>query len=219
MASLTGQVAPTLEADRCSADKHNMKSIALTVTLLMASLGAASAQQPTQTASLADVARAEEARRKTAKKATKVLTNSTLSPDDGAVTSANATTPNPGSSTSTTRPGGMPSRDDDEDEAAPAAAGEKKDQKYWSERIGKARAELDRAKMFADSLQTKINSLTADIVNLDYPAKGAAERQRNTSLAELERLKKEIADKTKAISAIEDEARRSNVPAGWLRPA
>ena len=51
--------------------------IALTVTLLVASSGAALAQQPSSTASLADVARAEEARRKTAKKATKVFTNAT----------------------------------------------------------------------------------------------------------------------------------------------
>jgi hypothetical protein len=202
------------------ADKKNMKSIALTVTLLIASLGAVSAQQPSQTASLAEVARTEEARRKTTRKATKVFTNSTLSPTatDG-VTSANATTPNAGTSTPATRTGGASRTDDDDDDQAPAAAaGPKKDQKYWAERIGQARAELDRAKIFAESLQTRINSLTADIVNLDYPARGAAEQQRNTAVAELERLKKDIDAKTKGIAAIEDEARRANVPSGWLRP-
>ena len=40
----------------------------------------------------------------------------------------------------------------------------------------------------------------------------------NTALAELERLKKEIDTQQKAITAIEDEARRAGVPAGWLRP-
>ena len=40
----------------------------------------------------------------------------------------------------------------------------------------------------------------------------------NTALAELERLKKDVDAQTKAITAIEDEARRANVPSGWLRP-
>ena len=72
--------------------------------------------------------------------------------------------------------------------------------------------------MFAESIQTRLNVLAADIVNLDYPARGVAEQQRNKASAELERLKKEIEQKTKEIAAIEDEARRANVPVGWLRP-
>jgi len=34
---------------------------------------------------------------------------------------------------------------------------------------------------------------------------------------ELERLKKEIQQQTKAIADIEEEARRAGVPPGWLR--
>ena len=73
--------------------------------------------------------------------------------------------------------------------------------------------------MFAESLQTRINSLRTDFVNRD----NRVEREKiqvdlNTSLAELERLKKELDEKTKAIAAIEDEARRAGVPPGWLRP-
>jgi hypothetical protein len=41
------------------------------------------------------------------------------------------------------------------------------------------------------------------------------ERQR--SLAELDRLKIEILQHTKAIADIQEEARRAGVPAGWLR--
>ena len=82
-----------------------------------------------------------------------------------------------------------------------------------------ARDKLQRTQIFADSLQTRINSLTTDFVNRDDPAQRAKiEADRKAALAELERVKKEIDDQNKAIAAIEDEARRAGVPAGWLRP-
>ena len=46
----------------------------------------------------------------------------------------------------------------------------------------------------------------------------AIEQERNKALAELETLKKEIEENTKAVAQVEDEARRAGVPAGWLRP-
>jgi len=36
-------------------------------------------------------------------------------------------------------------------------------------------------------------------------------------LAELDRLKKEIAERNKAITAIQEEARRAGAPSGWVR--
>jgi uncharacterized protein with ATP-grasp and redox domains len=82
-----------------------------------------------------------------------------------------------------------------------------------------AREKLQRSQMFADSLQTRINSLLTDFINRDDPAqKAKLEADRKAALAELERVKKEIDDQTKAIAAIEEEARRAGAPAGWLRP-
>src|SRR5688572_20358347 len=134
--------------------------LSLTVTLLVASSGAALAQRPSQTASLADVAKAEEARRKTARKATKVFTNSSLTmPADAATVPAPpATTPaasgaTNASPTTPTISGGK---------AAPVDPAAMKDQAYWAGRISKARTELGRTRMFADSLQTRINSLNTD---------------------------------------------------------
>lgn len=191
--------------------------MALTVTLVVASSGAAFAGQSSQTVSLADVARAEEARRKTARKATMVFTNATLTAEDGSTPMPTAGTTTPGSSETPTA--GAPSINIPGGEPEPVVEeGEKKDQKYWQGRIGTARSELSRMQMFAESMQTRLNVLAADIVNLDYPARGAAEQQRNSALAELERLKKEIEQKTKEIAAIEIEARRAGVPVGWLRP-
>ena len=43
----------------------------------------------------------------------------------------------------------------------------------------------------------------------------AVERQK--ALADLDSLNKEIADGRKAITDLQEEARRSGVPAGWLR--
>ena len=191
--------------------------IVITVTLLVASSGAAIAQTTTPTISLADVARAEEARRKTTKKATRVLTNSNLNargpglgasprrhlPPRAPPTPLRACLP-------TNIPGGKP---------APVDPAAMKDQAYWAGRMSKARTDLSRTQMFADSLQTKINSLQTDFVNRDNRVEREKIKQDlNTALAELERLKKEIDAQTKAIAAIEDEARRANVPSGWLRP-
>jgi seryl-tRNA synthetase len=93
-----------------------------------------------------------------------------------------------------------------------------KDQTYWKGRITQAREQLDRSKILLDALQSRINALSTDFVNTDDPARRSViERDRQRALAETERLKKEIADQTKAIAAIEEEARRAGVPAGWLR--
>jgi hypothetical protein len=102
--------------------------------------------------------------------------------------------------------------------AAPAAADPKRDEKYWHERITSARSDLARAKLFAEALQTRINSLGTDYINRDDPAQRQQifeDRQR--ALEELSRVQEEIASLTQAIADIEEEARRLSVPPGWLR--
>jgi hypothetical protein len=189
--------------------------IAIAVTLIVASSPVAYAQA-SSTVPLAEVARREEARRKTTKKATRVITNATLGEAEAPATVAgppstgSATTATAASNASPTIPGGK---------AEPIDPGARKDQAYWQERISKARTDLSRTEMFADSLQTKINSLKTDFVNRDNRVeREKIQQDMNTALAELERLKKEIVAQQKAITGIEDEARRANVPSGWLRP-
>jgi hypothetical protein len=185
--------------------------IAITVTLLVACASVAYSQ-PSSTVSLAEVARKEEARRKTAKKATMVFTNSNLATPDSptsVVSSAPMVSSNASASTTEpTIPGGKV-------EPPPA----KGDQAFWQGRISQARTALSRTQMFADSLQTKINSLRTDFTNRDNRVeREKIQQDLNIALAELERLKKEMDAQQKAITAIEDEARRANVPSGWLRP-
>ena len=110
---------------------------------------------------------------------------------------------------------------------APQAAAQKetekpqepaKDEAWWRQRISQAREELRRNEMFAEALQTRINSLTNDLSSRDDPyqrAKVAEERAK--AILELERVKADVEANRKNIAGIEEEARRAGVPPGWLR--
>ena len=84
--------------------------------------------------------------------------------------------------------------------------------------MASARSELQRTQAFHDALQSQVQALYTEFVATDDPVQRAVvEKKRLTALAEQERVKGDIAKQTKAITEIEDEARRANVPAGWLR--
>ncbi|MEW6320930.1 MAG: hypothetical protein AB1635_07565 [Acidobacteriota bacterium] len=167
--------------------------------------------------SLAEVARQEAERRKAIEKPGRVYTNADLGPEATrppmpAVAAAPATAAEVAGN-ATAQPAGAP---------PPAAepAEPVRDQAYWSARINAARQQLERSRMFAEALQSRINALTADFVNRDDPAqRDQIANDRAKALAELERVKQEIADQTKAIADIEEEARKAGVPPGWLRSA
>lgn len=179
------------------------------VAALMLALPFAAAAQ-----SLADVARAEEARRKAmAAQPSKVYTNKDLHADITAP--PESTNASPGAPSTQVPSVDLPAGTTKDEKEEPV-----KDQAYWSARINAARAALDRSKIFAEALQSRINALTTDFTNRDDPAQRAQiELERQRSLAELDRVKKEIDEQTKAITAIEEEARKAGVPPGWLRGA
>src|SRR5262245_28831217 len=167
--------------------------------------------------SLAEVARQEEARRKAVKEPGKVYTNGDLRPDISK-TQVPASAPAAGDKASAAD-GAKPSADGKEASADKTKDGEPvKDQAYWSGRIGSARSALERSKIFAEALQSRLNALTADFVNRDDPAqRSQIELERQKATSELARVTKEIAEHTKAIADIEEEARKAGVPPGWLR--
>jgi hypothetical protein len=164
---------------------------------------------------LGEVAKKEEARRKAVTARGKVYTNDDLRgditkapPPASTPTSSDAPAPSkpeaatPGSQA--TQPGGSSSS--------------AKDEAYWGSRIRTARGAVERSRIFADALQSRLNALATDIVNRDDPAqRSQLELERQRTLAELDRVKEEIADQTKAIADIEEEARKAGVPPGWLR--
>ena len=189
------------------------RAIAATDALVLGCTLLAHAQSTTQQP-LAAVAKQEEERRKGVKAPAKVYTNDSLRPDLSKGGDAPAPPARDVASTNTTPSNTSPAAPDAA--AAPVRGG---DQAYWQGRIKAAREQLQRSQIFADSLQSRINALRTDFVNRDDPAqKAKIKTDLDTALAELERVKKEVDEQTKAISAIEDEARRAGAPPGWLRP-
>lgn len=174
--------------------------------------------------SLADVARAASATRKDQPKGAKVYTNDNLRTDitpstpvapgatpdtTPAADGAMATTAEPGTTPADAAPGGP---------VTDARDQRSKDEAAWRQRMTSAREAVERSTSFAAALQSQINALTVDFINRDDPAQRAQiEQQRVKAVAELERTQREIEANKKAITAIEDEARKAGVPAGWLR--
>lgn len=181
-------------------------------TRLLLLLGCLVLAGPVRAQSLAEVARQEEARRKAITTPGKVYTNQDLRPAPPPAVPPPSATPAPDTSAV---PAQKPP--DGAEPAAPPAEG-KRDETYWRQRLQTERDALDRARMFADALQSRINALTTDFVNRDDPAQRAViASDRDAALAELERVKKEIEQRTKSIADIQEEGRKAGAPAGWLR--
>jgi hypothetical protein len=173
-----------------------------TLVALALSVASAAAAQ-----SLGAVAKKEEARRKAAPKSGRIYTNDNLRGADPSSVAPPASSPPPSAAAKPPDP------------AKPdASADPKKDEAHWRGRMAAARQGLERAKMFKEALQTRINSLSNDFASRDDPAqRGVVASNRQKALAELDRVTKEIADFEKEIATIEEEARKAGVPPGWLR--
>lgn len=177
-------------------------SIALGI-LFCLSTGTALAQSP----SLVDLAKKEQERRKTLKgSSAKVYSDKDL--PKGATPAVASTVPSTP----------VPTAIAPEQKPAEAKPDDQKDEAWWRARIAQAREAQRRAEAFAEALQSRINALSTDVVNRDDPyqrAKIADDRLK--ALAELQRVTGEIEQSKKEIADIEEEARRANVPPGWLR--
>ena len=93
-----------------------------------------------------------------------------------------------------------------------------KDEAWWRGRIVAAKQSLAKNQTAADSLQTRINALQRDVVNFDDPLQQNRARQElGKAIGELERARMQIEADQKTIVAIHDEARRLDVPPGWIR--
>ena len=190
-----------------------------------AAFGAAAASAQ----SLGDLAKQEEARRKAIKSSGKVYTNDNVRNDPASrgTTAAPASAPAAGTPAATPpSPSGVQPSAAAADKEKPAAPGApqppavdpKQNEANWRQRVKAERDALARAQTFAEALQSRINALSTDFTSRDDPAQRAvisADRQK--ALAELDRVKLEIQQHTKAISGIQEEARKSGVPPGWVR--
>ena len=181
----------------------------LTAGLVIAAVcGGAPAVYAQGPPSLVDLARQEAERRKALKTPSKVVTDRDLKPAPPRTAEAG--------------PGAAPAAPTPAVSAEPAAAGdqpgETRDQAWWKGRVDQLREELRRAEVFAEALQSRVNALTNDFFGRDDPfqrAKIGEDRQK--MLAEMDRVKSDIDRIKKAITDLEEAARRAGVPPGWLR--
>ena len=88
----------------------------------------------------------------------------------------------------------------------------------WRARMAAARTSLESDELLAEALQGRVNGLTTQSINLDDPAQRAAvQTQRTRALTELDRLTRQVEKDKLAIVAIEEDARKKNIPPGWIR--
>ena len=81
-----------------------------------------------------------------------------------------------------------------------------------------ARSSLERNQVLADAMQSRINGLNTDVVNIDDPfQQGQLRNQLTRAMTELDRLNRQIAADTQAIKDIQTEARKMRIPPGWVR--
>jgi hypothetical protein len=173
--------------------------------------------------SLADVARAEQARRKQIQHPARVYTNKDLV----SVPQPAAPPPPPPETATATGAPSTPGAKEEKTEEAPAASAnagadvsksEVRDQAYWSNHLKELTTQLDRDRVLADALQSRINALTADFSARDDPVqRSLIGTDRQKALDELDRMRRSVANDQKAIADFQEEARRADVPAGWLR--
>lgn len=174
----------------------------LTASLVVAicATTAAYAQSPT----LAELAKREQDRRKNVKAPAKVLTAEQ-------VPKTAAPTPTAVSPVTPTDPKAQKPEESAKDDPA-------QQESAWKTRMAGLREELRRSEMFAEALQTRINSLSADFTSRDDPyQRQKVGEERLKALAELDRVKADAELVKKKIADAEEEARRAGVPPGWLR--
>ena len=189
-------------------------SVVVSLAIAVGCLNAVAASGQT----LGEVAKKESDRRKAQPQGGKVYTNKDLP-----ASAQKPATPNPSTEAAPQTPTDpVAAATEQKAEAAKAATdkpqGDQKDQAYWKGRMSTAREELRRSEMFAEALQTRVNSLNKDFNSRDNPAqRSAIGADRTEALNELTRVKQEVERGKKQIADIEEEARKAGVPPGWVR--
>jgi hypothetical protein len=164
-------------------------------------------------ASFAEAAQREALRRQLMPKTTRQLSNLNL-PASAIVTEESLAAAATDASTAAAKTG---------DQAAAGAAtggsaSESHNEQWWRDRVASARKDLDEHQRLAGALQSQIAALTTDFVNRDDPAQRARiQNDRQKAMDSLATMQKQIEADQKAITSVQDDARRANVPPGWVR--
>jgi hypothetical protein len=158
--------------------------------------------------SLADVANAEAARRKTAKAGTKVYTN-----EDLGRTATSPAPSEPVAAATAAKPDDPTAKPEDKKPIDPT-----KTEKYWRDRAVAIQQSLSRNKLLLDALQSQVNAMNAEFMNTDDPGqRGLLQVRLQRATGELQRVQQDVEKQTKAAADLQEEARKSGIPAGWVR--
>jgi hypothetical protein len=158
---------------------------------------------------LVEIARREEARRRTLKGKSKVYSDKDLKRASPPPSTAGAPAPSPDA---------IPVPDAPTPAAGQPESNGKGTEETWKNRMKQVREDLRRNEVFAEALQTRVNALTTDFVGRDDPLQRVKiSEDRQKAVAELDRVKNEIENGKKAILDIEEEARKAGIPPGWIR--
>jgi hypothetical protein len=209
MTEILRDAMPVSSRFRCIDIPRHLTAVVLAAALMVPAI--TFAQAPPK--SLGEIARAEAERRKALTAPAKVYTKDDL-PKSARVPA--------------TAPGAAPASKPADQQPATPVAGEaekdgktekpERDEEWWRGRLAQVREAIRRNQMFAQALQTRINSLAADFTSRDDPLQRAQiADDRNKALAELEMLATEAKTLQQQIADIEAEAHRAGVPPGWLR--
>lgn len=196
----------------------SLGALGLVAVVLVGSLGIPAVAGAQSSPPLAEVAKKEAERRKGITESKKVLTNKDL--PESAIKPKGTPSADPGQAAAApgtegaTAEGKPAAAAGSADAAAPAGG----DEASWRSRISQAREALRRNEMFAQALQTRVNSLTNDFASRDDPYQRARiGEERSKTIDELAAVKNDIEQSRKQIADIEEEARKAGVPPGWIR--
>ena len=167
-----------------------------------------------QTPSLADIAEKETERRAALDERSKVYTDDDL--HGGLRLTTGGITPEAETDSSPPPDEVIPPTDDTQ--LTPESDVSARDEEYWRDRITSAREDRRRAALVAAALQNRIDGLWAEFTARDDPLqRSELEQNRHNALQELQRTEVEVDHLDQEILDIQEEARRSGVPPGWLR--
>jgi len=168
------------------------------------------AQEP----SLADVARQEQARRAGITDKSKVYTNADLN-GGGLTIGAPRAAP---TETGSQERGAPSSPDSTETAAAPESQEAEQGEDYWRGRLTAAQDARRRTEVLAAAFQNRVDMLQGDWNAWDDPVQREEIYQnRIAALQALENADAEMVRLDQEIRDIREEARRADVPPGWLR--
>jgi len=168
--------------------------------------------------SLADLARQEQERRKSVKEPARVYTDADV--DKTAPLTTAAARPAPAASGDATKdaaaaPAGAEpqgAKDGNKEKQAP------KDEAGWRSRMQQARDDVARSQRLLTAMEQQLISMGIQASSAAIAGRPAPDSAKQEETArEVERLRADVTKATATLSRLEDEARSSGIPPGWVR--